>query len=307
MSKVRYHGEELKISDYDKGKNYDQLKCFYCNAGVSYIDTYKRNLGDKKITVSHYFRLKSGHMHEDNCKYEVNGAMLNIVERCADNELMTRQDNKFKVRLLLITDESRNIPKSSSNQTAENGQGKRQKNYIPQGKQTAYLSSVKSIMRLRTLVENNSDLSEKVELQFSGKLGNIINIPWNKFYYEANKEKDYGKILKYLSHKKIYHPICIDGYIREVKSVKHSYILKLEPIKITDNSSDNDERVSVIYFLSEKQIYESLKDNVGNRVVIYAHCKFYKSTPWEKKFDEEKVKKYYIIKLQGMYMMKGKC
>lgn len=303
MSKVRYKGKELKISDYDKRQKYDELKCFYCNTDVSYVDTYKRNLGDKEITVSHFFRLKSGHKHDDDCKYEVDGAMLDIVAKCADNELMTKQDNRFIVRLLLVTDETRDIPKSSSISTAENGQGKRPKNYIPKGKKTAYLSSLKRIMQLRTQVENNSDLEKKVELQFTDKLGNVINIPWNKFYYEADKEKDYGKLLKYLSKKKVYHPICIDGYIREVKSVKNYNILNLEPTKITDDSSTNDERVSVSYFLSNEQLYDALKDKAGTRVVIYAQCNFNKSISWDsskgKKVDGEKSKEILYHQITG--------
>lgn len=303
MSKVRHDGNELKINDYDIHKKYNQLKCFYCNADVCYVDTYKRNLGDKEITVNHYFRLKKGHKHDDDCKYEVDGAMLDIVAKCADNEIMTKNGNKFKVRLLLMSDKSHDISKLLHIVDGENGHGKKQKNYIPNGKEIAYLSSMKRIMKLRTQVEENSDLGEKVELQFTDKFGNIINIPWNKFYYEASKEKDYGKLLKYLSKKKIYHPICVDGYIRQIKIINNYYILDLEAIKITDSLNGGDERVSVSYFLSHEQIFKSLEGKEGARVVVYAQCNFIESVDWNlskgKIANGESVKKILYHKITG--------
>lgn len=32
MQKVRHHGKELKIIEYDVNREYGQLKCFYCDA-----------------------------------------------------------------------------------------------------------------------------------------------------------------------------------------------------------------------------------------------------------------------------------
>ena len=94
MNKVRCNGQELKINEYDVNKKYGDLKCYYCDANVSFVNSHERDLGERKIIVQKYFRLKGGEEHRQGCKYTVDGAILNIHADCADDELMSVQDNK---------------------------------------------------------------------------------------------------------------------------------------------------------------------------------------------------------------------
>lgn len=115
------------------------MKCFYCDADVSFVNSYERNLGERKITVQRFFRLKGGQEHSKGCRYTVDGAVLDIYAACSDAELMSKQDNKF-VRLLLASDDIEG--KSSNNLNDVSGHGKRKQNYIQKGKKTAYLSNI---------------------------------------------------------------------------------------------------------------------------------------------------------------------
>ena len=164
MNKVRCNGQELKINEYDVNKKYGDLKCYYCDANVSFVNSHERDLGERKIIVQKYFRLKGGEEHRQGCKYTVDGAILNIQADCADDELMSVQDNKYVVRLMIVSQGE--DKKESKNLSDESGHGKRRHNYIPRGKKTAYLSTMNQIMKLRALVECNSDLEDKINLQY---------------------------------------------------------------------------------------------------------------------------------------------
>jgi hypothetical protein len=275
MQKVRHHGKELKINEYDVNIEYGQLKCFYCDADVSFVNSYERNLGERKITVHRFFRLKGGQEHRNGCKYTVDGAVLDIYAACADDELMSKQDNKFVVRLLLASDDIEG--KSSNNINDVSGHGKRKHNYIPKGKKTAYLSTIHKIMQLRTMVENNADLEEKINLQFYDWKNKAYLVQWKKFYFDSEKEYDYEKLLKYLIGGQVYHPICIDGYIKSVEEYqKDKYCLKLEPVLKEDG-----ERVAISIYFHNEQIYRYLAGKENSRIVVYTKFNFYRKNEWD--------------------------
>ena len=79
---------------------------------------------------------------------------------------------------------------------------KRQHNYIPSGKKTAYLSTMNQIMKLRALVENNSDLEDKINLQYYDGKGVPYLVSWKDFYFDSENENDFGRLLRCLTNKK---------------------------------------------------------------------------------------------------------
>ncbi len=79
-----------------------------------------------------YFRLKGEQEHEQGCKYTVDGAILNIYAACAEDELMSKQDKEYVVRLMIISQDA--TKKKSKNLSDESGHGKRQHIYVPSGK-----------------------------------------------------------------------------------------------------------------------------------------------------------------------------
>lgn len=274
MSWARYNGQKIKISEYDTNKVYGNLKCYYCNAELSFVNSHERDLGERKIIIQKYFRLKRGEEHEEGCKYTVDGAVLNIYASCADDELMSKRDNKYVVRLMLI---SKDVAKNESTKLAdESGHGKRQHNYISSGKKIAYLSTMNQIMKLRTLVDDNSDLENKINLQCYD--GNDVPylVSWKDFYYDSENENDFSRLLRYLTNKKVYHPICVVGYIKSISEYKTGrFCIKLETI-----SDEGNERIAIEIYFENNQIYEQFKDKKDFKIITYASFKFYSNKTW---------------------------
>lgn len=284
MNRAMYNGQEIKISEYDVNKAYGKLKCYYCNANISFVNSHERDLGERKIIVQKYFRLKRGEEHEKGCEYTVDGAILNIHASCADNELMSKKDNKYVVRLKLIAQDNENKKSKNIADESGHGNGKRRHNYILSGKKTAYLSTMNQIMKLRTLVEYNSDLEDKINLQYYDKKGVSYLVSWKNFYFDSENENDFSRLLRYLTNKKVYHPICVVGYIKSISSYQTGrFRINLEPVSEGENK-----RVAIAVYFESNQIYEQLKDKKECKVIIYALFKFYHEKEWiapdEKKF-----------------------
>lgn len=274
MNKVRCNGQEIKISEYNPNKVYGNLKCCYCNADIIFVNSYEKNLGERIIVVQKYFRLKSGEEHEQGCKYTIDGAISNIHASCADNELMTKQDNRYVVRLMLISQDT--IKQEIKNVSDESGHGKRQQNYIPNRKKTAYLSTMNQIMKLRALVENNSDLEDKINLKSSYLNGKSYFIPWKNFYFDSENRDDYSRLLKYLINKKVYHPLCVVGYIKSISEYRTGkFCIELEPVL-----DEEDKRVAIEIYFENNRIYELIKDKKDCKIITYANFKFYRPKEW---------------------------
>lgn len=274
MKRARYNGQEIKINEYDVNKEYKELKCYYCNADISFVNSYERDLGERKITISQYFRLKRGKKHEKGCKYTVDGAVLNIYASCADNELMSKRDNIYVVRLMLVSQDT--VNKESENLIEESGYGKRQHNYIPCGKKTAYLSTMNQIMKLRALLEDNSDLADKISLQYYDKKGTPYWVLWRDFYYDSEIKNDFSRLLRNLINKKVNHPICVVGYIKSISEYQTGrFCIKFETV-----SDEKNKRVAVAIYFENNKIFEQFKDKNECKIITYAYFKFYCENEW---------------------------
>lgn len=274
MNKVRANGKEIKINEYNPNKVYGELKCYYCNADISFVNSYEKYLAERKIVVQKYFRLKSGEEHEQGCKYTVDGIISNIYADCADDELMSNQDNKYVVRLMLIEqDIAKQEIKKFSN---ELGSNKKQKNYISREKKLAYLSTINQIMKLRAKVEDNSDLEDKINLKYSHLNGKIYFISWQKFYFDSEKDNDYRRLLKSLIKKEIDYPLCVAGYINSISQYKlKKFCINMEPILDEENK-----RIVINIYFENNDIYEKIKEKKGYKIIAYTNFKFYKEKEW---------------------------
>lgn len=274
MNRARCNGQELKISEYDVNKIYEKLKCYYCNADISFVNSHERDLGERKIIVQKYFRLKSGEEHKPGCKYTVDGAILNIHATCADDELMSKRDNKYVVRLMLISQDT--AKKESKHLLDESGYGRRQHNYISSGKKTAYLSTMNQIMKLRALIESNLELENKINLQYYDWKGAPYFVSWKNFYFDSENENDYIRLLRYLTNKKVYHPICVVGYIKSISEYQTGrFCIKLETV-----SDEVNKRVAIAIYFENSQIYKQFRDKNDCKIIVYANFKFYRENEW---------------------------
>ena len=259
MKKARYNGEELKLTDYKSGTHKGHLKCYHCGVEVSYVSTHRKNLGDKKVDILHHFRLTPKTTHRPYCNYIIGNSIKSIVADCADEELITKDGLKYKVRLLLISDDM-SKKENEKQETATDENSTTSTEYKAKGTKSAYLSSMRKIMKLRTLVKKNSDLSGELELEFSDKFGRTTAVSWNNFYYDAMIKNDYEKLFNKLSTARVYHPICVDGIVKRKVKTGDRFIINLEPIRNTLNdmaTNTRDERVAVSYFVKDEELFNS--------------------------------------------------
>ena len=56
MNKVRCNGQELKINEYDVNKKYGDLKCYYCDADVSFVNSHERDFSTKIFSLKRWGR-----------------------------------------------------------------------------------------------------------------------------------------------------------------------------------------------------------------------------------------------------------
>lgn len=268
-ARFKWNGKIISINDYNRNKMSKDLQCRYCNASLSYVGEFTRDLGDRRITVSNHFRLKKGNEHDEGCINTVDGSLKNIHAKHADNEIMTKEDETYKVRILFI-DNKKGFQSSSDQKGTVNHKKGRQLNYIPTGKKTAYLSTIKSIMRLRSELDDNAEIQNKLTLETSSNAGDKISINWRNFYFDSSEDESYRRMLNYLKRKND-HSICVDGYIKGIHSVKGGYFLNLLPQNFSPEDKLN--KVSIGYFIENQNMIEKLKDHENKRIVVYAQCK----------------------------------
>lgn len=274
MKEAILNGKIISINDYNQEKMSRDLQCRYCDASLSYVREHPRDLGDRRIIVSRHFKLKPSSEHDEGCMNTVGGSLKTVYVKNADNEIMTKEDETYKVRILLV-DNTTDFQSSSDQKDTVNNKKGRKFYYIPTGKKTAYLSTIKSIMRLRSELDNNSEIQNKLTLEISSNNGDKINVLWRNFYFDSSEDESYRKMLNYLKRKHD-HSICVYGYIKEIKPIKDGYFLNLLPQNFSPE--DNINKVSIGYYMEDQDLIEKLKNHKNKRIIVYAQCKFQKKT-----------------------------
>ncbi|WP_252254736.1 hypothetical protein [Clostridium sp. ZBS12] len=282
MKIASYEGKEVNLSnikDYMKRN----LKCIVCGVDVTYTKPYKRRCGDKEIDVAGYFRI-SNKEHNLECKYNTLGEIKRIVADVPDKDLVSEvEENKFVVKLNLISDkikEQKEISNGDFLNYEVDSELKSKKIYEAGKRISAYLSTMKKIIRLRDEVDNNSDLSSNLQLEYYNniKAQNEV-VRWSNFYYEYNNGndfKDYIKAYKYLS-KRRYHPVCFEGIIKYINSPNdkfNKYSISFYDVLYSD---ENNKKIKVILQLHmvNDDIIQSLNLNKDNRILVYGNFRTY--------------------------------
>ncbi len=131
-------------------------------------------------------------------------------------------------------------------------------------------------MRLRALIERNTDLENKINLKYYDWRGNPYFLPWNNFYFDSENENDYSRLLRYLTNKKVYHPICVAGYMKSISEYRTGrFCIKLEPVSNEENG-----RIVIEIYFENKHIYEEFKDKNNCKIVTYGSFNFYRENEW---------------------------
>lgn len=285
MDKARCNGENITISTYDK-KKHNNLNCRYCTAIVSFVSAHTKSCGNKNIKINSHFRLRQGNEHEVNCRYTVDGALHDIYARHADREYLTKSDNQYIVRLLGISYDDNKSPHISNYDTTV-GEEKPRLNFIASGKTTAYLSTIRSIIKLRSKLEDGDELKDKVILKFYDEHNNLMPIPWHDFYFDTTDRQIQKDLYNKLKSSIITHPLCICGVIDRVYFFKDStFCIQLTKIDITRSEK------TVVEIYTNERISKMYENHLGEKIAVYAIFKT-KDKTW--KANDETIITYHNI------------
>ena len=188
-----------------------------CNAELSFVRRHPRKCASKTIEIPPCFRLKSNEHHAEGCKYNISGA-LNIIAKSSQSEVFRAiSDKKYEFRLHVLIKSLRELTSLEVEKKTEGwGSGNESdKSYSNKGRLSNYLRTLKQIIELRTLCENNDELKSLIVLNFKGK-----KIPWSQFFFD---NENLTNFIKYYGADKYTIPLAVSGLISKIVEPVEKY------------------------------------------------------------------------------------
>ncbi|MFJ6206787.1 hypothetical protein [Bacillus pumilus] len=189
-----------------------ELKCPYegCRTSITYTEEHIRTYGEKSVIIPAYFRLISENSspHSADCIYSTIGELISIAKRSM-GMLESIEDNLFEFRLQVISKHRQNKKNTNPSYIQEPSIQNVSINskIIESGTKSAYLSTIKRILELKSKMEEDNQLQKALVLK-----NGIKTINWNSFYFDKH---DYYECYSLLENG-AEHPICIEGIIKQI-------------------------------------------------------------------------------------------
>jgi len=194
-----------ELNNEDKG----ELLCHHCSAEVTYVSEYKR----KEKVVSAYLRLGQEEVHDEDCRFTVQGAVDTLVAESQAVEdyapiFEVQDDGTYLFRMNVLV-EAHKVAEQIDD-LIKQGDGDLEKvykgrNYVKSERALAnYFRSAAGVARIRSLIQSSDDveqLKQLIKIQYQDKM-----ISWNDFYFEQSR---YSALSKKLESKKISYPVAI--------------------------------------------------------------------------------------------------
>ncbi|NIC06556.1 hypothetical protein [Billgrantia bachuensis] len=243
-----------ECSDYES-----PLECEFCDAKVSFVNGFTREVGDNIISVNPYFRLKTSNTHGSECKYNVEGQVKVIVRESEGNVLTQTESGKFELRLLAVKkaiQKLQDLANKKKNGGSDDQKEIKEKGYIKSGQKLgSYINSALRVLKVRSFCEENADIENLLELVFDG-----VRLPWKDFYYE---DKDYFRCYSNIRKATVTVPIAIIGVIKSVRAIdgekgKFTVINLAGPYRKTDKK-DTLDSVYVSIWSPDVGLFEGYK------------------------------------------------
>lgn len=273
MKEALFDGKKINISEANE-KMRNNLKCIGCNATLTYVGEFIREINGNESKVPAHFRLKNSKVqdHKKGCKYNTVGQLELIAKDSSDDILNQIDEKKFNFRLHLITESLKELEKSNSDLQDNINENKEPKtlNYEKKDeKLEGYLSTMNKILQLKNLMDEDQDISSLVTLQFKDNSGNIKKISWDKFFFETHK---YYNLYKYICEKKPQHPLCVMGKVRNVKAPTEEYNFYTIELQFPKWIESEEEYYipSVAIKVENKKLDNTIVNCLGKEVVIYS-------------------------------------
>lgn len=206
MKMARLGNRFYGIDEYN-GEHRELLQCRYCNAKVVFVDDYQYTRGRRYIDVHRYFRLGKEEQHDNQCPYNIERQLENILSQSADPQLLSKEGDHYVVRLL-IQDEAKQKLHVSEESDIYGKVVTKEPNYINTGNKTTYITSILKIVRLRELLVDKNELKNKVLLKVRDANGKMVQVEWKDFCFE---EDDLPRLYEMIRMKKIRYGVCLVG------------------------------------------------------------------------------------------------
>lgn len=213
------------------------LHCEFCDASVSFVNAYTRNIGDDVVAVESFFRLIKGHKHREHCAYDIKGQIAIIARESDGDVLAAIEGNHFELRLLAIKkalDQLRAAAKKKKEPDPNRPTTTTEKDYFPgETKLGAYINSAKRVLKVRAVCEEHAEIEDVLSLAFNG-----VRVPWSEFYFD-DEDDNYFRCYRQLTTATVEIPVAIFGTIKIIKRVKGKsgdfMVLELvRPMRSTD-------------------------------------------------------------------------
>ncbi len=277
MSQFKYNGEVKSIKDYSEIMK-ENISCCYCGVPITYVRDHKRDIVENQVSIPAYFRLRNKETHKDDCDFITLNRIKKIYAKCSDNnEIMTKIDNKYIVRLHLVRDNFNDIKNGVTTEGGKITKAESQptREYIKKGDMSVYLSTINEIMRLRNDIEYENDLKNSLFLTFyNTKEKKYDEISWKNFFIEYNKE-DYYKAHQNILRKKVFYPICFSGCAKTIEDKKENfdwYSIKCYSIK------SNNHYIAFSILFNDYNIFQKYKDIKDKNFIVYGGQHYAKET-----------------------------
>lgn len=243
-------GKVVTTQDFENG-NSDPLKCYtaICAAKITPVSKHKKQISDKTVTVSTYFRLtnKEQSPHHINCPFTTKGC-LKVIARDSDTEIFeAMEEDHYEYRLHILHQNIKDAEKKEDDKEKQSRskQDQPEKRFQNQGKLNSYIRTLKRILELKMKCEEQTELKELVNMVYHGN-----NVPWKDFFFEYGQ---YMRAYNYMQgRKENYHPICIHGIVRKINKPTEKF--NKYSIQLHSNEKKKDGYISLKTNLSKEDL-----------------------------------------------------
>ncbi|MDD9180663.1 MULTISPECIES: hypothetical protein [Aliivibrio] len=211
-------GKLISIMGYE-AKPQGKVRCAIsgCSAELIFVHRHPRKCAMKTIEIPPCFRLKPHETHAEDCKYNISGALSIIAKKSESEVFKAISEKKYEFRLHILIKALRELSNIEVEMKSQGwgSNAESNKSFSNRGKLSNYLRTLKQIIELRTLCENDNELKSLVILKFKDK-----KIPWSKFFFDNTNLQNF---IKYYGSEKYTQPLAISGVVYRINEPVNDY------------------------------------------------------------------------------------
>ncbi|QFU06593.1 hypothetical protein FIU82_16510 (plasmid) [Pseudoalteromonas sp. THAF3] len=259
-------GNKIDVLAYERRTDEAKICCETsgCEANLSFVSRHNRKCASKTIEIPPCFRLKPHEIHAEHCKYNIAGS-LNIIAKSSESEVFKAiAEKKFEFRLHILIKALQELSAFKVGKVSE-GWGSSvvsNKSFNNKGKLSNYLRTLKQIIEIRTLCENDDELKSLIVLNFKGN-----KIPWSRFFFD---DSNIEKFAKYYGPEKYTIPLAISGNLYKINEPMENFpyhVAELHSPFVQPNDKGEIKRTVVQVVLKKPKLVDSL--TVGEDFVFF--------------------------------------